>query len=116
SEPNPDDGVVEFRIAITHDPSTGTFTETLVARAGADDRDGLWSWGEIPAEDTDTPPSDAWRDLAGLYFALAPLTASAAADAANGGEVVPLVVSLATPIAVTALGVAHVLRLTHYGI
>ncbi|MCH7230803.1 hypothetical protein L0U85_08065 [Glycomyces sp. L485] len=116
SEPNPDDGVVEFRITVTHDPATATFTETLVARAGAGDRDGLWSWGEIPASEDATPSDDAWRDLLGLYFALAPLTSSTAADAANGGDVVPLVVSLATPIVVTALGIAHVDRLTHYGI
>ncbi|WP_199041171.1 hypothetical protein [Glycomyces salinus] len=116
SQPNPDDGVVEFRITVTHDPATATFTETLVARAGAGDRDGLWSWGEIPASQDATPTDDAWRDLLGLYFALAPLTASTAADAANGGDVAPLVVSLATPIVVTALGIAHVDRFTHYGV
>lgn len=117
STPNPDDGVVEFRVAITYDPSTGTFSEVLVARAGEGDRDGLWSWGEIPAADaTGEPDTDPWRDLLGLYFTLAPLTAATAADTAAGGEVVPLVVSLVTPVVVTGLGVAHVMRITHHGI
>ncbi len=117
SAPNPEDGVVEFRLAITYDPATGTFTETLVARAAEADRDGLWSWGAIPAADSSTEPStDPWRDLLGLYFTLAPLAASAAPAAANDGEIVPLVVALATPVVVTTLGVAHVLRITHYGV
>jgi hypothetical protein len=115
--PNPEDGVVEFRLTITHDPSTHTFTETLVARAAAGDRDGLWSWGSIPSADsTAEPPSDGWRDVLGLYFTLAPLLAETASDAANGGEIVPLVIGLAAPITITALGVAHVLRFTHYGV
>ncbi|MEU5155644.1 hypothetical protein [Glycomyces sp. NPDC021274] len=113
--PNLHDGEVEFRITVTHDPSTATFTETLVARAAAGDTDGLWSWGEIPGQG-DTPTDDPWRDLLGLYFALAPLTASTAADAADGGDIAPLVVSLAVPIVVTALGIAHVDRFTHYGV
>jgi hypothetical protein len=115
--PNPDDGVVEFRLAITHDPTTGTFTETLVAKAAATDRDGLWSWGSIPAADAaGEPASDGWRDVLGLYFTLAPLLAESAADAAAGGEIVPLVIGLSAPVAITVLGVAHVLRFTHYGV
>lgn len=117
STPNPDDGVVEFHLTITYDPATGTVTEMLVARAGEGDRDGLWSWGEIPAADaTDEPDADPWRDLLGLYFSLAPLTAATPADTAAGGDVVPLAASLATPVVVTALGVAHVMRFTHHGI
>lgn len=117
SAPNPEDGVVEFRLAITYDPATGTFTETLVARAAEADRDGLWSWGTIPAADaTGEPSTDPWRDLLGLYFTLAPLTASTASEAANDGSIVPLVVALTTPVVVTTLGVAHVLRITHYGV
>ncbi len=54
--------------------------------------------------------------MLGLYFTLAPLLGSAAREAADGGEVVPLVIGLAAPIAITALGVAHVLRFTHYGV
>lgn len=116
-DPNPEDGVVEFRLGITYDPSTNTFTETLVAKAGEGDRDGLWSWGTIPAADaTGEPDSDGWRDVLGLYFTLAPLLASTASDAANGGEIVPLVIGLAAPIVITALGVVHVLRFTHYGV
>ena len=117
SAPNPEDGVVEFRLAITYDPGTGTFTETLVARAAEADRDGLWSWGTIPAADSSAEPStDPWRDLLGLYFTLAPLAASTVPETANDGEIVPLVVALATPVVVTTLGVAHVLRITHYGV
>jgi hypothetical protein len=115
--PNPDDGVVEFRFTITHDPTTGEFTETLVARAAETDRDGLWSWGTIPvANSTAEPPSDGWRDVLGLYFTLAPLLAPNAPDAASDGEIVPLAIALGTPVLVTTLGVAHVLRLTHYGV
>jgi hypothetical protein len=115
--PNPEDGVVEFRVALTYDPSTNTFNETLVARAAEGDRDGLWSWGTIPAADASgEPASDGWRDVLGLYFTLAPLLAETAADAAAGGEIVPLVIGLAAPVTITALGVAHVLRFTHYGV
>lgn len=115
--PNPDDGVVDFRLTITHDPTTGTFTETLVARAAETDRDGLWSWGAIPAANTQgEPPSDGWRDVLGLYFTLAPLLAQTPSEAANDGAIVPLAVALGTPVLVTTLGVAHVLRLTHYGV
>ena len=115
--PNPDDGVVEFRLTITHDPTTGTFTETLVARAAETDRDGLWSWGAIPAANTPgEPPSDGWRDVLGLYFTLAPLLAPTPSETANDGAIVPLIVALGTPVLVTTLGVAHVLRLTHYGV
>ena len=117
SVPNPDDGVVEARLTVVHDPATGAFAETLVARAAATDRDGLWSWGTIPAADAPGEPvTDPWRDILGLYFTLAPLTAGTAAGDANDGEVVPLVVALATPVVVTTLGVAHVLRITHYGV
>ncbi|NLX10004.1 MAG: hypothetical protein GXY36_10145 [Chloroflexi bacterium] len=120
-DPNPEDGVVEFRLGITYDPTTDTFTETLVARAGAGDRDGLWSWGSIPAapdegEELEEPESDGWRDVLGLYFTLAPLLSATAADAAGGGEIVPLAITLATPVVITTLGVVHVLRFTHYGV
>jgi large repetitive protein len=116
-DPNPDDGVVEFRLAVTYDPATNRFTETLVARAADSDRDGLWSWGVIPSANAeDEPPSDGWRDVLGLYFTLAPLLAETAASAAGGGEVVPLVIGLAAPVAITTLGIAHVLRFTHYGV
>ena len=116
-DPNPEDGVVECRVSVVHDPSTGQFTETLVARASESDRDGLWSWGEIPRADSTTEPtSDGWRDLLGFYFTLAPLLAETASDAAAGGDIVPLVVTLAAPVTITTLGVAHVLRVTHHGI
>lgn len=116
-DPNPEDGVVECRLAITYDSNTGTFAETLVARAGAGDRDGLWSWGNIPPSDSATEPeSNGWRDLLGLYFTLAPLLSESAADAAAGGGIVPLVVNLSIPVAITVLGVAHVLRFIHYGV
>jgi len=115
--PNPDKGEVEFRLALTYDPSTSAFTETLVARAAESARDGLWSWGSIPDLDAPgEPASDGWRDVLGLYFTLAPLLAETAADAAAGGEIVPLVIGLAAPVAITVLGVAHVLRFTHYGV
>lgn len=115
--PNPDDGVVEFRLTVAHDPSTGMFTETLVARAAESDRDGLWSWGSIPAANTPgEPPSNGWRDVLGLYFTLAPLLATTPSDAANDGQIVPLAIALGTPVLVTTLGVAHVLRITHYGV
>ncbi len=115
--PNPEDGVVEFRLALTYDPSTNAFTETLVARAAEADRDGLWSWGTIPTADAPgEPDSDGWRDVLGLYFTLAPLLAETAADAATGGAIVPLVIGLAAPVTITVLGVAHVLRFTHYGV
>ncbi len=115
--PNPDDGVVECRFTLMYDPSTSTFHETLVAKAGEGDRDGLWSWGNIPStDDTSSLSTDGWRDVLGLYFTLAPLLAETASDTANGGEVVPLVIGLAAPVAITALGIAHVLRFTHYGI
>ena len=73
--------------------------------------------GAIPTADaTGEPESDGWRDILGLYFTLAPLLAGTAADAAAGGDIVPLAVSLATPVVITTLGVAHVLRFTNYGI
>ena len=74
--PNPEDGVVDLRYTITHDLATGGYAHTLVGRAGAGDVDGLWSWGQIPAADaTGEPDTEAWRDVLGLYFALAPLAA-----------------------------------------
>jgi hypothetical protein len=115
--PNPDDGVVDFRFTLIYDPSTRTFHETLVAKAGEGDRDGLWSWGEIPlTDDTAGLIFDGWRDVLGLYFTLAPLLAETASDTAAGGEIVPLAIGLAAPVAITALGIAHVLRFTHYGV
>jgi hypothetical protein len=116
-QPNPEDGVVEMRLTITHDPSTGTFTEVLVARAAETDHDGLWSWGAIPAADAHAEPaSDGWRDVLGLYFTLAPLLAPTAPEAATDGQIVPLAVALGTPVLVTTLGIAHVLRFTNYGV
>jgi hypothetical protein len=118
SAPNPDDGVVDLRLSITYDRGSGSVSETLVARAAETDRDGLWTWGTVPTADTPGEPSgtDPWRDLLGLYFTLAPLAAATAPDVADGGDIVPLVVALATPVLVTSLGVAHVLRVTHYGV
>ena len=115
--PNPEDGVVDLRYTITHDLATGAYTHTLVGRASASDVDGLWSWGQLPSADASgEPPTEAWRDVLGLYFALAPLAAPTAADEPPGGSVTPLVVALTTPLVVTTLGFAHVLRLVHYGV
>jgi len=115
--PNPEDGVVDLRYTITHDLATGGYTHTLVARAGAGDVDGLWSWGQIPAAASPgEPATDAWRDVLGLYFALAPLSVAAAPDGPPDGSVVPLAVALTTPLVVTTLGLAHVLRIVHYGV
>jgi large repetitive protein len=115
--PNPEDGVVDLRYTITHDLAAGGYTHTLVGRAGAGDVDGLWSWGQIPAADAPgEPATEAWRDVLGLYFALAPLAAPAAPNAPPDGSVVPLVVALTTPLVVTTLGLAHVLRIVHCGV
>lgn len=115
--PNPEDGVVELRYTLTHDLATGGYSHTLVGRAAQADTDGLWSWGAIPAADTTgEPDSEPWRDVLGLYFTLAPLMSATVPDDPPGGDVVPLAVALATPLAVTILGWAHVLRITHYGI
>ena len=115
--PNPEDGVVDLRYTITHDLATGGYAHTLVGRAGAGDVDGLWSWGQIPAADAaGEPVTEAWRDVLGLYFALAPLAAPTAPDAPPDGSVVPLAVALTTPLVVTTLGLAHVLRIVHYGV
>ena len=114
SSPNLEDGVVDFRLSITYDPSTGTINETLVARASEEDRDGLWSWGSIPVADSESEPErDFWRDAAGLYFALTPLAAATARDAADNGSVVPVAVALSVPVGIAALGVIRVLRITH---
>ncbi|MBA3310465.1 MAG: hypothetical protein H0U28_10515, partial [Nocardioidaceae bacterium] len=115
--PNPEDGVVDLRYTITHDLATGGYAHTLVGRAGAGDVDGLWSWGQIPAADaTGEPDTEAWRDVLGLYFALAPLAAPSAPDDPPDGGVAPLAIALTTPLVVTTLGLAHVLRIVHYGV
>lgn len=116
---NPEDGVVDFRLSIHHDDTTRTWTERLVLAAGAGDRDGLWSLGSVPvAEGLDRPPPESLavgRDLLGLTFAMAPLLASSARDAADDGDVVPLAIELAIPPALVALDFARVLQFTLYG-
>ena len=115
--PNPQDGIVDFRYTVIHDLATGGYAHTLVGRAAAGDVDGLWSWGQIPASTTTgEPDTEPWRDLLGLYFALAPLAAPTPSEEPPDGSVVPLVVALTTPLVVTVLGIAHVLRITHYGV
>ncbi|RYY57439.1 MAG: hypothetical protein EOO09_02395 [Chitinophagaceae bacterium] len=116
--PNPDDGVVEFRLAISRDKSTGEYSEFLSAKAADTDLDGLWQWGELPTiiSGTIEPETDPWRDIAGLFFTLAPLLAGTPAERAERGRVEAIAVNLGIPVGVTVLGLAHVLQITHYGV
>ncbi|MEQ1504942.1 MAG: hypothetical protein ABMB14_22105, partial [Myxococcota bacterium] len=116
-DPNPEDGVIEARLGLAVDPTTDTVRTTLSARASAADRDGLWSWGTIPAADAPgEPASDGWRDLLGLYAVFAPLLGADAPDAPHDGAIVPLAVALGTPVVLTTLGFAHATKVTLYGL
>lgn len=119
---NPEDGVVDFRLNISHDDTTNIWTERLAVTAGEGDRDGLVSWGRIPSASEvrdGRPPDGAYdvgRDLLGLYFAMAPLLAEAAREEPDEGDIVALVVSLAIPPILVGLDAVHVLQFSLYGV
>ena len=112
---NPDDGVVDFDLIISHDDSTDEWREALTLGAGRGDRDGLLRWGSPPAPGSSTPSTNFWRDVLGVFAVMAPLLNHTAPSTASAGDVAELVIEVAIPFAIAGLGLAHTETITLYG-
>ena len=116
--PNPDDGVIDYDLIISHDDSTNTWTEQLTIGAGKNDKDGLARWGDPVTDDQATPNNDVWRDLLGSIIVFAPLLSEAAqAGSEIGGWKGGLfdVAAVGAAAAIGGFGILHAETITLYG-
>ncbi|MEZ6062524.1 MAG: hypothetical protein R3C19_19450 [Planctomycetaceae bacterium] len=101
---NPADGVVEFKLLITHDRTIRQVSETLYLGASPQDKDGLL---RMTVEPTDDLNSRRIRNIGGALLTLAPVlnSAAAAVDPHSAGDWALLAISLGVPIAIGGLEV-----------
>jgi hypothetical protein len=97
ASPGPDDGVIDFRLTIVHDPATHQWAETLALGADPDDPDGLL---EMTGDGNDTG-----KNIFGALLLFLPLINEAAAQVRpeQVGDWVLLAGTIAAPIAIGSL-------------
>jgi hypothetical protein len=116
--PNPDDGIVDYDLILSHDDSTNTWTEQLTIGAGKNDKDGLLRWGDPITDDSVTPTTDPWRNLLGSIIVFTPLLSEAAQAGSDiGGWKGGLldVAALGAAGAIGAFGILNAETITLYG-
>lgn len=109
SNPNPQDGVVDFKLLIVYDTATNDLTESLYLGAHSEDKDGLY---QITSDGT-----DEFKNIVGSLLIFAPITnaAAGALDPDSAGDWVAMAVSLAVPVTIGGLGIIRTRRVTLYG-
>ncbi len=106
------DGIVEFKVNITHDQATHFWTETLMLGAEPNAKEGIYNC-TFPR--TDTPPK--LKDMFGALLVFAPLINEVVSsfDKEVAGDWVALSVSLGVPVAMGALNATDVTKISLYG-
>ncbi len=112
---NPQDGVVDARLTIVHDPATHSWTETLALGAHPDDVDGLL---QALNPHTGAPTGDTrLKDALGSVMILAPIigVAVGATDPNSAGSYAVLGGTIVGAAAVGAAGFLQTEKITLYG-
>ncbi len=112
---NPQDGVVDFRLTVVHDPATHSWTETLAIGAHPDDVDGLL---QITNPHTGAPGADTRiKDALGSVMILAPIIGLAvgATDPNSAGSYAVLGGTIVGAAAIGAAGFLETEKITLYG-
>lgn len=115
ANPNPKDGVVDFRLTVVHDPATHAWTETLAIGAHPDDINGLLQLTN--QRGASVTPSNRLKDMLGSVLILAPIIGSTAA-ALDPNTADGYVVLGGTVVGAAALGAAGFIKtekITLYG-
>ena len=99
--PNPADGIIDYKLTITHDPATHFWVESLTLGADPDDRDGLADVRSAEGEDSTD------KNIFGALLLFMPLINEAAGGVStnpdNAGDWIALVGSVAAPIAIGSI-------------
>lgn len=115
STTNPQDGVVDFRLTIVHDPATHSWTETLAIGAHPDDVDGLLQVRNIHSG---SPTADTrLNDALGSVMILAPIigTAVGATDPNSASSYAVLGGTIVGAAAIGAAGFLQTEKITLHG-
>ncbi|MBO3752416.1 hypothetical protein J5X84_40705 [Streptosporangiaceae bacterium NEAU-GS5] len=113
--PNAKDGVVDFRLTVTHDPATHAWTEALAIGAHPDDLDGLLQMTNQRAGGVTA--STRLKDMLGSVLILAPIIGSTAGalDPRSADGYVLLGGVIVGAAAVGAAGFVRTEKITLYG-
>lgn len=106
------EGKIAFKINITHDQATHFWTERLMLGASPNAREGIYN---CAFQRTASPPK--LKDMFGALLVFAPLINEVAAsfDKDSAGDWVALSVSLGVPVAMGALNVTDVTKISLFG-
>src|SRR5690606_22198490 len=110
ANPNPQDGVVDFKLTVTYDTATRFLTESLSIDASPNDTDGLLRMPNPGGADT-------FKNIFGALLIFTPVIqeVASAVDPDSAGDWVGLTVSLALPVALGGLGWIKTTAVTLYG-
>jgi len=99
--PNPTDGIIDYKLTITHDPATHFWVESLTLGADPGDRDGLLELRSAEGEDSTD------KNIFGALLLFMPLINEAVGGVStnpdNAGDWIALVGSVAAPIAIGSI-------------
>ncbi|WP_412066278.1 cadherin-like beta sandwich domain-containing protein [Rhizobium sp. SYY.PMSO] len=110
---DPNDGVLDMRFQLTLDSTVGRWE--VRGSFFEQDSDGFLQTPPPVAVATGPVPENFWRDYFGVMIATIPLLDATASADTVPGNIVALAAGAALPLAVVALDIVHVPRITFYG-